>query len=73
MATIDMIATGQNIHDIRVQNGMTIKDVQDACGISSTSVCNWQKGKAIPTIDNLVILASLWNVMIDDIIVTCTA
>lgn len=73
MATIDMIATGQNIHDMRVKAGMTIKDVQDACGITSTSVCNWQKGKSVPTIDNLVILASIWNVMIDDIIVTCTA
>lgn len=73
MATIDMVATGQNIHDLRVKAGMTIKDLQDACGVTSTSVCNWQKGKSIPTIDNLVILASIWHVMIDHIIVTCHA
>ncbi len=74
MASIDMVATGQKIHDMRVAAGMTIKDIQDACGITSTSVCNWQKGKSMPTIDNLVILAAMWHVMIDDIIVTtCVA
>lgn len=72
MACVDMIATGQRIHDLRVKAGMTIKNVQDACGITATSVCNWQNGKSVPTVDNLVILASLWNVGLDDIVVTCT-
>lgn len=73
MATIDMAATGRNIRAMRMKAGMTIKDVQNACGISATSVCNWQQGKSVPTIDNLVILASIWNVKIDDIIVVCAA
>lgn len=73
MATIDMIATGKNIRDMRIRHKMTIKDIQDACGVTSTSVCNWQKGKSMPTVDNLVILASIWGVMIDNIIVTCVA
>lgn len=73
MATIDMIATGKNIRDMRIRHKMTIKDIQDACGVTSTSVCNWQKGKSMPTVDNLVILASIWGVMIDSIIVTCVA
>ena len=73
MPTIDMAATGRNIRAMRMKAGMTIKDVQDACGISAASVCNWQQGKSVPTIDNLVILASIWNVKIDDIIVICAA
>lgn len=73
MAMIDMAATGRNIREMRVKAGMTIKDIQDACGVTSTSVCNWQKGKSVPTVDNLVILASIWHVMIDSIIVTCVA
>lgn len=72
MACVDMIATGQRIHDLRVKAGMTIKNIQDACGITATSVCNWQNGKSVPTVDNLVILAALWNVGLDDIVVTCT-
>lgn len=72
MACVDMIATGQRIHDLRIKAGMTIKNIQDACGITATSVCNWQKGKSVPSVDNLVILAALWHVGLDDIIVTCT-
>lgn len=72
MACVDMIATGQRIHDLRIKAGMTIKNIQDACGITATSVCNWQNGKSVPSVDNLVILAALWHVELDDIIVTCT-
>ena len=68
-AAIDMEATGQNIRKLRVQSGMTIRDVQNACGITATSVCNWQNGKSVPSVDNLVILAQIWHVKMDDIIV----
>ena len=73
MISIDMKATGQNIHDMRIKAGMTIRDIQNVCGITSTRECNWQNGKSIPTIDNLVILAYIWHVKIDDIIVTSAA
>lgn len=69
MPCIDMQATGQRIRQLRINAGMTIKDIQNACGITSTSVCNWQKGKALPSVDNLMVLAWLWNVKIDDILV----
>ena len=44
---IDMAATGRNIHDLRVAAGMTIRDVQDACGVSATAVTKWQRGGAV--------------------------
>lgn len=69
MPCVDMMATGARIKQLRVASGMTIRDVQNACGITSTSVCNWQNGKALPSVDNLVILAALWGVKVDDIIV----
>lgn len=70
MPVIDMAATGRNIRAMRVAAGMTIKDIQDACGVSATAVTKWQKGHAVPTIDNMVILADIWKVRIDDIVVT---
>ncbi len=68
MPTIDMPATGRKIHDMRIAAGMTIRHVQDACGVSAAAVTKWQKGLTLPTVDNLVILAALWNVQIDDLI-----
>ena len=69
MVTIDMKGTGNKIRDMRKKSGMTIKQIQDACGISAAAVCNWQNGQALPSIDNLLILSVLWNVKMDDLVV----
>ena len=69
MPTINMQATGDNIRRMRKNAGMTIADVQMACGVTAAAVCKWQRGDAMPTIDNLVILAAVWGVKIDDILV----
>ena len=64
-----MAATGRQIHDERIGAGMTIKDIQDVCGVSAAAVGKWQRGDSLPTIDNLVILAALWNTTVDQLIV----
>lgn len=69
MVTIDMEKTGKKIKEIRKRSGMTIRQVQEACGISAAAVCKWQNGQAMPTLDNLIILADLWDVKMDDLIV----
>lgn len=69
MVTIDMEKTGKKIKEIRKRSGMTIRQVQEACRISAAAVCKWQNGQAMPTLDNLIILADLWDVKMDDLIV----
>lgn len=69
MVTIDMKGTGNKIRDMRKKSGMTIKQIQDACGISAAAVCKWQNGQALPSIDNLLILSVLWKVKMDDLVV----
>ncbi|MCR5006147.1 MAG: helix-turn-helix domain-containing protein [Clostridiales bacterium] len=70
MPIIDMVATGANIKKMRIAAGMTIADITDACGITAGAVCKWQRGDAMPTIDNFIILAAIWHTKIDDIIIT---
>ena len=70
MTVIDMAATGQNIRTMRVAAGMTIRDVMNVCGVSAAAVTKWQSGGAVPSIDNMVILAAAWGVKLDDIVVT---
>ena len=49
---------------------MTVKDLQDAFGFGTPqAIYKWQQGLALPTIDNLVVLAALLGVKIDDILV----
>lgn len=67
---IDMTATGMNIVRMRQNAGLTVKDLQDIFGFSTPqAIYKWQRGTAMPTVDNLIILASVFRVTIDDILV----
>lgn len=69
--TIDMVGTGQNIQRLRQAAGVSVKDLQDVFGFSTPqAIYKWQHGTALPTIDNLVVLAAVLGVKIDDILVT---
>ena len=71
--TIDMIGTGQNIAKLRVQNGFSVKQLQNIFGFATPqAIYKWQHGTALPTIDNLVVLAALFHVHVDDILVIDT-
>lgn len=68
--TIDMVRTGQNINRLRKNAGVSVKDLQDVFGFATPqAIYKWQHGTALPTIDNLVVLAAVLGVKIDDILV----
>ena len=68
--TIDMIKTGQNINRLRKQAGLSVKDLQDIFGFATPqAIYKWQQGVALPTIDNLVVLAAALQVRLDDLLV----
>ena len=68
-----MVATGQRISDLRAAAGMSVKDLQDVFGFGTpNAVYKWQRGLALPTVDNLVVLSAVFGVPIDDIIVVDT-
>ena len=67
---IDMTATGLNITRLRVNAGITVRDLQDIFGFNTPqAIYKWQRGTTLPTVDNLVVLAAVFGVRIDDIIV----
>ena len=70
LPAIDMVATGRNIQLMRQQAGLSVKDLQDLFGFATPqAIYKWQHGAAMPTIDNLVALAMIFGVSMDDIIV----
>ena len=67
---IDMTATGQNIVRLRKRAGLTVKDLQNIFGFATPqAIYKWQRGTAMPTLDNIAVLAAVFGVMIDDILV----
>ncbi len=70
MPTIDMVATGRNILRLREAAGLTVRDLQNIFGFATPqAIYKWQHGTAMPTIDNLVVLAAVLEVPMDAVIV----
>ena len=65
-----MVATGKNIERLRKNAGISVRDLQDVFGFGTPqAIYKWQHGTAMPTIDNLVVLADVLQVRIDDILI----
>ena len=70
---INTVATGQNINRMRIEAGMTVRNMQDVFGFTTPqSIYKWIHGTAMPTIDNMVILAAMFGVTVDEIIAVDT-
>lgn len=67
---IDLKATGVNINFLRTSKGLSVKELMVIFGFNTPqAIYKWENGKCLPTIDNLVILASALGVTINDILV----
>lgn len=67
---IDMVATGRNIMKLRKAAGLSVREMQKIFGFTTPqAIYKWQHGTAMPTIDNLVVLAAVLDVTIDEILV----
>ena len=73
MPVINMVKTGQNIMRLRVAAGLSVKDLQNIFGFATPqAIYKWQHGTALPTLDNLVVLAAVFQVSMDEILVLDT-
>lgn len=70
LPVIDMVATGKNIIKLRKAAGMSVSDIQMAFGFSTPqAIYKWQRGEALPSMDNMVALSWLFDVSIEDILI----
>ena len=67
---IDPVATGENILRLRKARGLSVRDLQDWFSFEEPqAIYKWQKGKSLPTVDNLYALGALLNVPMEEILV----
>ncbi len=68
---LDLNATGAKIKTIMKQKGMSPRRLQVIMDFPYVqTIYNWFAGKNMPTIDNLVVLASVLGVSMDELVVT---
>ena len=67
---IDLVATGDNIRRLRMERGMTVRDLQNYFGFEEPrAIYKWQKGESLPTVDNLYALGALFEVPMEQILI----
>ena len=68
---LDLEATGSKIKTIMKQRGVTPRQLQLIMDFPYVqTIYNWFAGKNMPTLDNLVVLAKILDVTMDDLVVT---
>lgn len=68
--SINMKATGENIVQLMNKAGITVRMLQRFFDFENpNAIYKWRHGESLPTVDNLVALAFILNVRMDDIVV----
>ena len=56
---------GKRLKEIRMQKGLSQQKLGDMIGVTKVSICGYENGTRVPTIDNLVKLADSLDTTID--------
>lgn len=66
---IDVVKTGNNIKRLCIEKDIKVADLANAMQISAPAIYKWMRGDGIPSIDNLIRLADILEITIDEIVV----
>ncbi|MFN8586283.1 MAG: XRE family transcriptional regulator [Candidatus Eisenbacteria bacterium] len=58
MSIVDVTELGRRVRALRLQRGMTLKQVEAACGLSATHLSEVERGRTSPTLGALTRLAA---------------
>ena len=64
---------GETLRDKRIERGMTQELVAESLEVSRQAVSKWESGKTDPSTANLLALADLLGVPVEDLLRGCTA
>lgn len=66
---LDLEETGRNIKKLRIERGISVKELQILFGFDNPqAIYNWEKGRNMPSIDNLLVLSEFFEVTINEIV-----
>lgn len=56
---------GRRLKDLRIKRGLSQQDLGIAIGVTKVSICGYETGTRLPSLDNLVKLADVLETTID--------
>lgn len=67
---IDMVATGSNIQRLRLEAGLSVENLRVYFGFEyPQAIYKWLRGECLPSVDNLLALAKLLQVAMEELLV----
>lgn len=66
------IEIANRLVELRKKSGLSQEELADKLGLSRQAVSKWERAEASPDTDNLICLAKLYNVSLDDLLKTDT-
>ena len=64
------IEIAERLQKLRKENGYSQEELADALGISRQAVSKWERAESSPDTDNLILLARLYNISLDELLST---
>lgn len=61
----EVMIYGKRIKKLREERGLTQTELGNIIGVTKASICCYEKGTRVPTIENLVDLSSFFDVSLD--------
>lgn len=66
---VDLIRTGHYLKEQRLKNRLKVSDLQEYFGFDyPNAIYDWEKGLKLPNISNLIALAELYEITLDEIL-----
>ena len=62
------IETANRLYELRKKNGLSQEELADKLGISRQAISKWERAEASPDTDNLILLAKLYGVTLDELL-----
>ena len=62
------IVTANKLYELRKKSGLSQEELAEKIGVSRQAVSKWERAETSPDTDNLIALANLYNVSLDELI-----
>lgn len=68
---IDMEKTGERIKHLSKEKNTSVREIKEYLGLESVqSIYDWFHARTLPTVDHLLALGRLWDIDMENILVT---
>ena len=63
-----MTNIAEKLKNLRIEHGLSQEKLAEQLMVSRQAVSKWEKGEALPDMENMIALAKLYNISLDELV-----